>query len=158
LPSRPFEQASPHVNVGYFGVLYQHFRREEDLAHYLDALRKAGLPEWPYGFEGRPEDRLDASAIKALALGQTWTGHTEEGRQFFQEIGADGTIVYRDPLMFIVGTASVQGDSLCLEYPTFLMGRRHCGFVYRNPGSTSESNSPYVYVNVDTVKYFAVEP
>jgi adenylate cyclase len=148
----------PGLNLEYFRVLYAHFRREEDRAHYLDALRKAGLPEWPYGFEGRPEDRLDESAIKALALGQTWTGHTEEGRQFIQEIGADGTIVYRDPATFIVGTASVQGDSLCLEYPAFLMGRRHCGFVYRNPSRAGESNSPYVYVNVDTVKYFAVEP
>lgn len=151
-------ELSPNLNVEYFRVLYAHFRREEDLAHSLDALRKAGLPEWPYGFEGHPEDRLDASAIKALALGQTWTGHTEEGRQFIQEIGADGTIVYRDPSTFIVGTASVQGDRLCLEYPAFLLGRRHCGFVYRNANSTGEANSPYVYVNVDTVKYFAVDP
>jgi adenylate cyclase len=151
-------QRSPHQSIEYFRVVFEHFRRDEDLEFYLNALRKAGVPEWPYGFEGRPEDRLDASAIKALALGQTWTGRTEEGRQFFQEIGADGTIAYRDPATFIVGTASVQGDALCLEYPAFLMGRQHCGFVYRNPSPTSESNSPYVYVNVDTVKYFAVEP
>jgi TolB-like protein/class 3 adenylate cyclase/tetratricopeptide (TPR) repeat protein len=151
-------ERSSHLNIGYIRVLFEHFRRDEDLEFYLEALRKAGVPEWPYGFEGRPEDRLDASGIKALALGQTWTGHTEEGRPFIQEIGDDGTIVYRDSASFIVGTASLQGDRLCLEYPAFLMGRRHCGFVYRNPSSTSKSNSPYIYVNVDTMKYFAVEP
>ena len=145
---------SPNLNVEYFRVLYQHFRREEDLGLYLDALRKAGMPEWPYGFEGRAQDRLDGAALETLAFGRTWTGHTEEGLPFMQQIGADGTLAFRSPSTFIVGTASVRGDSLCLEYPAFLMGRQHCGFVYQAP----EEQGSYVYVNIDTVKYFAVGP
>jgi len=147
-----------NLNVEYFRVLYEHFRRDEDLALYLDALRKAGVPEWPYGFEGRAQDRLDGAALTKLAFGRTWTGHTEEGLPFVQQISTDGTLAFRSPSTFIVGSASVQGDSLCLQYPAFLMGRRHCGFVYRNPDASSEDSGEYVYVNIDTVKYFSVEP
>jgi adenylate cyclase len=148
----------PQLSVEYFRVLFRHFRRKEDLALYLDALRKAGVPQWPFGFEGRTENRLDGAAVRTLAFGRTWTGHTEEGLPFMQKIGTEGTLAFRSPSTFIVGTASVEGDSLCLEVPAFLMGRQHCGFVYQNPDASNDGNQEYIYVNVDTVKYFVVEP
>jgi adenylate cyclase len=151
-------QRWPANNLAYYRVLYAHYRRKEDLAFHLDALRKAGMPEWPYGHEEHEEDRLDAAAIRSLAFGRTWTGRTEEGLTFVQEIASDGTVAFRSSSASMVGTASVEGDRLCLQYPGFLLGRRHCGLVYRHARKTPGENGQYVYVNVDTIKYFSVAP
>ena len=74
----------PGTNLSFYRVSYAHYKREEDRAHLLDALRKAGVPEWPFGYEGRVEDRLDGSALKTLAFGRTWVGHNHAGLQFIQ--------------------------------------------------------------------------
>ena len=45
-----FLQRVPSMNVQFYRVMFAHHRRSEDLARRLDGLRKAGLPEWPYGY------------------------------------------------------------------------------------------------------------
>ena len=57
------------ANLAYYRTLIDHHKRDEDLEHRLHALRKAGLPEWPLGFEGHPEDRLDGEEVEALVFG-----------------------------------------------------------------------------------------
>jgi adenylate cyclase len=151
-------QRWPANNLAYYRVLYAHYRREEDRALHFDALRKAGMPEWPYGHEEREEDRLDGAAIRALAFGRTWNGRTEEGLRFVQEIAPDGTVAFRSPSASMIGMASIEDDRLCLQYPGFLLGRRHCGLVYRHAQEAPGENGQYVYVNVDTIKYFSVAP
>jgi TolB-like protein/class 3 adenylate cyclase/cytochrome c-type biogenesis protein CcmH/NrfG len=145
----------PDTNLSWYRVSYAHYKREEDRAHLLDALRKAGVPEWPFGYEGRTEDRLDGSAIKTLALGRTWVGHNPAGIQFIQEIGEDGKFAYRSVQSFVTGQASVQGDMLCLKSAAYLMGRKRCGYVYRNPGGTIEENNEYVYVGITALLFFS---
>jgi adenylate cyclase len=136
-------------------VYYAHYKREADRAHIIQALRKAGVPEWPFGYEGRAQDRLDGNALQTLTLGRTWVGHTGAGLQFMQEIGADGKVAYRTTQSFITGNASVQGDMLCLKSAYFLMGRKRCGYVYRNPEGTLEENNAYVYVSSTDLMFFS---
>jgi adenylate cyclase len=145
----------PNMCLSFYWVYYAHHRREADRAHLLDALRKADLPEWPFGYEGRAEDRLDGSALKTLALGRTWVGQTSAGLQFMQEIGADGKVAFRSTQSLITGNASVQDDMLCLKSAYLLMGRKRCGYVYRNPGGTLENNNAYVYVSPTVLMFFS---
>ena len=42
-------------------------RRVEDLNHHLEGLKAAGIPEWPFGFDGRPQDQVTGPALAALA-------------------------------------------------------------------------------------------
>jgi TolB-like protein/class 3 adenylate cyclase/cytochrome c-type biogenesis protein CcmH/NrfG len=148
-------KAIPENCLSFYRVAYAHHKRETDRVHLLDALRKAGLPEWPFGYEGRAEDRLDGSALKTLALGRTWVGQTSTGLQFMQQIGADGKVVYRSTQSLITGNASVQGDMLCLKSAHYLMGRKRCGYVYRNPGGTLAENNKYVYVSPTSLLFFS---
>ena len=60
----------PSQSVASLRVMYGHHRRPEDLDHRMSALLKAGLPEWCFGFSGRPEDRLDASSNPRPRFGQ----------------------------------------------------------------------------------------
>jgi len=149
----------PGANLAYYRVLHVHHKLEEDLDHRLGALRKAGVPEWPLGFEVRPEDRLDGSAIEALTFGRTWIGHSViNGAPFLQEISQDGKLAYRDTSNFVTGTAWVDGDTLCQQNEAFLIGRKNCGYVYRNADGTPEEKNEYVYVNVYAINYFSVMP
>ena len=148
-------EAIPNNCLSFYRIYYSHYKREADRAHLLDALRKAGLPEWPFGYEGSPEDRLDGSALKTLAFGRTWVGNTSAGLQFMQEISADGKVAYRSTQSFITGNALVQDDMLCLISPYYLMGRKRCGYVYRNPRGTPEENNAYVYVSPTDLMFFS---
>jgi TolB-like protein/class 3 adenylate cyclase/Flp pilus assembly protein TadD len=145
----------PGMCLSFYGVYHEHHKREADRAHIIEALRKAGLPEWPFGYEGRAEYRLDGIELKTLTLGRTWVGHTGAGLKFMQEISADGKVAYRSKQSFITGNASVQGDMLCLKSVYFLMGRNRCGYVYRNPGGTLEENNAYVYVSPTDLMFFS---
>lgn len=144
----------PGTSLSFYRILYMHYKRQEDRAHLLDALRKAGVPEWPFGFEGRVKDRLDGSAIKTLALGRTWVGHSHAGLQFIQEISADGKFAYRSDQSFITGNASVQGDMLCLKSES-LMGRERCGYVYQRPKGARAEKNEYVYVGATALMFFS---
>ena len=134
------------------------YARAEDLSHYLDALRKAGLPEWPFGYQETPENRFDSDAITAMVFGRTWAGQINQGAPFFQQFDADGNVVYRSERSFIIGTATVEQDQLCLRFEANIGGRKDCGYVYRNPEGTAEQQNEYVYVSATGLRYFSVIP
>jgi adenylate cyclase len=147
----------PFLNLAYFRVVYDHHARQEDLRRRLDALRKAGLPEWPHGFEEDPDMRLPQSALRELIEVTTWTGE-DAGRQvsFIQEFGADGSAVYAAPGSLLTGSAIVKGDELCERYEGFVLSRDLCGPVFQSPEATATSRHPYTYVNPTTVRYFSL--
>jgi tetratricopeptide (TPR) repeat protein len=139
-------------------VAYAHHAREEDVVLRLDALRLAGLPEWPYGLEGDPEHRLSGDAIDALTFGRTWVGERAGFGSFMQYVDADGAFIERGPDYQLVGTASRQGDDLCLNTPGVLLGRPQCGPIYRNPTGAPESQDEYIYLNAYLAKRFTATP
>ncbi len=146
------------INLEFFRVQYSHYRRKEDLDQLLDALRTAGVPEWPHGYQGRPEHRLDGQEIAALTFGRTWIGYADYDRPFIQEISEDGRVAYRDTLTLITGVISAEGNKLCQQSEAFLMGRQHCGYVYRNPGGTPEAKDEYIYLSAYAIYRFSVKP
>ena len=146
----------PMANLAYFRARDAYYKREEDLATFIDGLRKAGLPEWPFGFRGNEDDRLDASALRTVTLGHTWMGRHANGVQFMQQISQTGVIAYRSRASFLTGAADVRGDMLCRQFEGYMLDRRLCGYVYRNPNGTRENHDEYVSVMPDALKYFSV--
>jgi hypothetical protein len=138
--------------------MYSHHRREEDLAHRIDALREAGLPEWPYGFSARLEDRLDGATIRALAVGKTWVGHQKTGNPFIMEISAKGEYAQGGPQGLTSGKISFEGDLMCMASGSVTLGRKFCSPVYRNPGGTAEQQNEYVFPDTASVWYFSIAP
>jgi TolB-like protein/class 3 adenylate cyclase len=146
------------ANLAYYRTLIDHHKRDEDLEHRLHALRKAGLPEWPLGFEGHPEDRLDGDALKRLVFGQQWIGRSQVNSKIFaQKTSEDGEVSYVGGGTRLKGTASVEGDMLCYRFPETLMGRKMCAPVYKNPDGTPDDRNEYVAADVFDVHYFSVK-
>ncbi|MDJ0956017.1 MAG: adenylate/guanylate cyclase domain-containing protein [Arenicellales bacterium] len=145
-------------SLGWYRTAYAYHAREEDLNRRLDALRKAGMPEWPMGFQGNPDLRLTGPILQDLISGKTWSG-TDLGRGavFIQEFGADDSVVYAGPASMLVGRAFIRGDELCEHFEGFTRNSDFCGPVYRDSGSNAEDSYEYVYVNPLTVRRFSLE-
>jgi hypothetical protein len=71
---------------------------------------------------------------------------------------ASGEFSERGPNHRLAGTASRRGNSLCLETPGILLGRPHCGPIYRNPAGAPESQDEYIYLNAYLAKRFTAAP
>ena len=153
----------PAANLTYYRVLYAHHKREEDLDFRIAALRKAGLPQWPYDYDGRAENRLKGGEIQRLIHDRNWYGRRIGAEDFVRENTKDGRVRFRDPeahpgrsssTYMLHGTLSIEGDMLCYQYEEFLLGRRYCGNVYRNPDGSHEEKNAYVDVNAIVIDYF----
>jgi Flp pilus assembly protein TadD len=132
-----------------------HFRDEQDLTSILDALREAGLPEWPFGFEGDEQDRLDGDKIASTVMGKVLRGKTgASGSPALMQIGLDGKAVFRSTTQMTTETVFVKGEVLC-EQSENAFGQADCGPVYRRAGSPDDTG--YVYVNSTKVFYFSVQ-
>ena len=132
-------------------IEWAHFRNAKDLTFLVDALREAGLPEWPFSFSADEHDRLDGEAIAQLVMGHTLQGHIEPGFPTMMQISQDGRTAYRSSRQFLTKSVFVDRDQLC-EKSENMFGRPDCGPVYRHGNLAGEPS--YAYVNSSKVFYF----
>jgi hypothetical protein len=132
---------------------YAHFRNPQDLALIIDALRQAGMPEWPFGFTADEHDQLKGAEIASLVLGHVLQGQLEPGRQpAILQIGQDGKAGFRSMTRMYTETVYVDRDFLC-ERSENMFGRPDCGPVFRR---SDPSGRGYSYVNSGKVFHFVV--
>ena len=151
----------PASNLAYYGYLY-HYWRDEDRRHHLAGLGKAGITEWPFGFEGRDADRLDGAQLGALIDNQTWVGKHKNGTDFLQYFDKAGNTAYRSANTTITGTAQVEENRLCQRFEGYFLDHTICGYVFRNTAAQEESadekqDADYVHVTPDALKFFSLE-
>jgi tetratricopeptide (TPR) repeat protein len=132
-------------------ISYAQFRISRDLDVILDALRQAGLPEWPFGFTADERDRLKGADISSLILGHTLQGQLEPGRQpAILQVGKDGDAGFRSLTRMFSETVYVDRDLLC-EQSENMFGRPDCGPVYKH---SVPAGIGYTFVNSGKVFSF----
>jgi class 3 adenylate cyclase/tetratricopeptide (TPR) repeat protein len=140
-----------------YGLLYGWV---EDLNHHLEGLKAAGIPEWPFGFEGRQQDQVTGQALAALAVGHTWEGYVPvkvgESKPFILQIDNDYRIALRTPRTLSIGVARLENDRLCTQVDGYYSGLSLCGAVYRTVVG-SPDGVDYVYVAPDDLFYFSMK-
>ena len=149
-------------NLAYVKLWYEpYYKRGADLNHYLEGLRAAGLPEWPFGFEGRAQDRITGQALSDLAIGPVWTGYAPvppSGKvPFFLQINRENRIVYRSAHALLSGVARVENDQICVQFDGYLSNLWLCGGVFRTVAPPGSPPVDYVYVTPDGLKYFSLK-
>ncbi len=156
-----FQKWWPAANYAYYRLQFRYFHPRV-LKHFLDALRQAGMPEWPYGYGGGREAlRLDTHEMQQVMFGH-WGGSTKRGRAYTVTVSEAGRFVRRayradGTEVVMTGTASVEDGMFCLQSPQRMMGRKICGYAYRHPEGTPELHNAYVWVDVFSVWYFVAK-
>ncbi len=151
----------PFFNLASYRLTYDSYMREEDLALHLERLKAAGIPEWPYGFQGRPEDQITGVALKNLVTAGTWSGNAPVGNNnnapFMLQIDQENRVAYRGSNTFLTGVARIENDQACMKFEGYYQSRWICGRIYATKGtSSSAGNHEYVYVLPDGLRYFSV--
>ncbi|BCH32532.1 guanylyl cyclase [Mesorhizobium sp. L-8-10] len=144
----------PDSNLTYYSYLYDYWTEDARLYH-LAGLGKAGIPEWPFGFNGKEADRLGGPDLAQLADGKTWIGKHKNGTDFMQFFGEGGNTAYRSANTNITGTFEIHGDRLCEKFEGYFLDRLACGYVYRNTGA-EEPGMGYVHVTPMSLKFFSL--
>ncbi|MCP4334374.1 MAG: tetratricopeptide repeat protein [Gammaproteobacteria bacterium] len=145
----------PFANLGWYRARLAHFKRKEDVEHMIDGLRKAGVPENAFGFKGRIENRLSRDALEKITVGKAWSGVDGFGRQFEQQISADGRIAYNNHTTLLVGKVWIEGGKLCVRYRSNILGRNDCGYVYRNRNGSRDQKNEYAWAAIGNIYYFS---
>lgn len=158
------EEIKPHLAAVDYGELTGlltiqdiPFKNYADTDRVLDGLRKAGVPDLPFGFDPKSKDRLSGSEIKALMF-----GHEVRGRRVAPTIGpywritkVDGSFTAAVDADMIEGITRIEGDAICTSIPT---GARACRVVYRNPGGTFDLKNEYLlFRNWDRFEFSVVK-
>ncbi|YBV94248.1 tetratricopeptide repeat protein (plasmid) [Phyllobacteriaceae bacterium JZ32] len=144
----------PDTNLTYYGYLYDYWR-EADLSYHLTGLRKAGIPEWPFGFEGRKADQVNGTELQDLVRGKTWIGKHKNGTDFIQYFDNAGNTAYRSANTNITGVIEVRSDRLCEKFEGYFLNRMACGYIYRNAAG-DRPDARYIHVTPQSLKFFSV--
>ncbi|MGO7088670.1 adenylate cyclase [Rhizobium leguminosarum] len=146
----------PESNLTYYGYLYDYWR-DGDLKRHLAALRKAGIPEWPFGFTGNQADRLGEAELRNLVDGKSWAGKHKNGTDFIQYFDKAGNTAYRSANTNITGIVEVRGDRICEKFDGYFLDRMVCGYVYCNT-SGEQGDRQYIHVTPRALTFFSPAP
>ena len=153
----------PMNNVQIWAQIYSSLlRKPDDRAHYLDGLRKAGLPEWPFGSAGTIKDRLSSDELRRLmSPGIEMVGTVEFGAgplSYSERLGSEMRYEFEMPSPYPLdpGTYELVDDVICYTSDVHWMGRPQCGHVYRNHNGSNEDTYAYLQILPGGIKHFSV--
>jgi adenylate cyclase len=130
------------------GLLAMHefaFKQQSDIERLWKGLRKAGLPDFPFGMDAK--NQLTGDEIRSLIF-----GHEIRGRQvdpdepYVRTTTADGVGQVSIGSSFSsAGISRIEGNLMC----TLLDANVNviCAAIFRNPGGTPEKQNEYDIVN-----------
>lgn len=153
------------INLTEFRLLYEDlYTMKADLDHFLKGLTDAGIPKWPFGFTGRPQDRVVGSELLGLVSNKTWIGESPIGpgktAPFVLQIDVKNRVAYRSTITFLTGESRVENNRICLRFDSYQKRHWICGDIFHNnqinPGPVV-SNQAFVYVLPDGLRYFSVK-
>lgn len=146
----------PITNLGYYRAVRANIGTPEQSAQFIEGLRRAGIPEWPYGDQRQSEDRLDADQLRKVVAGPIWKGKLENGVEFVQYFDSGGVFAYRSAVSLLSGRVQMDGDRLCQVIEGYLLNHPTCGYIYRNSQDKEHADLKYAYVSIDAVRFFSV--
>lgn len=146
----------PNSSIEYYRARDNYFRRPQDLEKLLSGLNEAGLPDWAFDFRGLKSDRLNQQELRNIVEDRSWIGRHVKGTEFFLQIDRLGAMAYRSKNSIQTGTISIQEDMLCQRFEGSALNKELCGYVYKNPDGTAETQDDYVVSLPASLRYFTV--
>jgi adenylate cyclase len=146
----------PNSSLQYLRARETYFRRPQDLENLLAGLSEAGLPNWAFDFRGSESNRLNAQELRNIVKDKIWIGKHINGIEFFQQIDRSGATAYRSKNSIQTGTVSIRNGMLCQRFEGDTLSRNLCGYIYRNPDGSRQTEDEYIAALPATLRYFTV--
>ena len=139
---------------GLFIRTYFPFKNYADTERLLEGLRKADVPDLPFGLDPKSEDRLDGNEIKALLFGHQIQGRRPDtGEPYSRTTSVDGVSAISVGGYSGRGVSWMEGNTIC----TWADARgRYCGAIFRNPSGNLEGRNEYFWINATNRFEFSV--
>jgi adenylate cyclase len=150
------KQVMPITNLGFYAVLSKNIGTPEQTDHFIEGLRRAGIPQWPFDDQRREEDRLSLEELRTVVAGPVWKGRLANGVEFIQYFDRSGTFAYGSTTSLLTGRIEIHDGQLCQIIDGYLLNRPSCGYVFRNAPSPDHPSESFAYVSIDAVKYFSI--
>jgi TolB-like protein/class 3 adenylate cyclase/Flp pilus assembly protein TadD len=158
--------AIEHGGVGFTQLLARTwipFKSSADAARLRDGLRKAGVPELPFGYDPLSKDRLTNEEIKTALFGHTLRGKDiDTGATWTLAFAADGSFVFHSDSPYRSAPSEsgriveIDNGVMCWGYPT--TGSRGCGALFRASGDTAAQKDALLWVaHMDRILFSIAE-
>lgn len=129
------------------------FKNDADLERILDGLRKAGVPELPFGIDPNSKDRLTGPEIKTLLFGHELRGRALTSADAYSRTTTlDGTSRVMVGSEMVEGKTRIVGDVFC----NLSGGGQSCSAIFRNRAGSAANNYQYLLVSQNARFEFSV--
>lgn len=149
---------APDENLSRIRWIYNEYKRNRDIDHWLQGLERAGLPHFANGFSPADKRRLLGPEIRELVFGVTEVGQWPSGRHSYSvRRTADGATTFTTFWGNESGESWIEGDRLCSQFPDMNNGRKTCDDIYHEPERSPESVGDYLAVGPTGVRRFGIQ-
>ena len=115
---------------------------------FIGAMRKAGIPDWPFDFRGDEANRLSGNEMRSVFFGHLLKQNGRMSGESITKFSEDGSYTYRSKNFVAEGKSRIKGNQACLITDNALLGREYCYPMYRNPTGTRENVDEYVWATM----------
>jgi adenylate cyclase len=120
----------------------------DNLKHFLNGFRKAGVPETPFGFTGEGMVRLNDEEIRDAFFGRRHEGSGRNSGPVKMEMDTEGRWKNKIGPFNHTGTAEVRDSKFCITNSRATLGRTYCMAVFRNPNGTKQEKNEIVWYSI----------
>ncbi len=152
------------MSLAWMRVSRLHYRDEAMLDRFLGLLKKAGMPQFPDGFQGDPALRLRKKGLEKLFFSASVIWKSTNYLKFKNTMHIDGkgnfsttTQTRAGETIQVNGIHSIREDMFCFHSESVQMGREHCYEIYRNPEGSVANRNQYFRIGIFRKKYFSIE-
>jgi adenylate cyclase len=126
-------------------VLELPMKERTDAERIRDGLRKAGVPELPYGYDAASDDRLTDDKIRSLVFGRTSRARDiDSGEECLYTTTIDGSpTVSCDSWTDTGSYPRLEDNVLCYWWAK---SGQTCVTYFRNPAGTPEKHNEFIAV------------
>jgi adenylate cyclase len=129
------------------------YKNAADFARLREGLKKAGVPEDPFGVDAKMQDRLSGTEISQLLVGHELAGQIPDKPEALHMVMGDGTAEVSLGDFSGEGTVTIEEDSYCIYFTTLW---RNCHYVYRNPGGTLANKNEFLQITQHARTEFSI--
>ena len=134
------------------------YMRKDVQMHFVNAMRDAGMPEWPYGFTADGLVEMSPDEQRRELWGKRSIGSSKPfgAVEIIMDENGNWKASYPDVGFDASGSSIEQDGKICIKIDSSIGRPPSCQMFFRNPKGTQAEMNEYVAVHVYGIRKFSV--